>query len=452
MHPFQMASEENVATECKTRRELADLFLRQVPLACATHLLFAVVIARLVDQQLDRHRIWLWLSMLSLVALARMAGAVWDRRQLAHADLNKLKRIEAVHCLLAALIGMAWGMLPWAATLQAGPILDTMFIAIIMGFIGGGISSMAPFSLAFPLFAGFAMLPHAIKHMLVPDSFIHLIGWVTISSGTLAIIHFNRQTHRVLVRSVQLRMENERLLEALRREKEAVEEASRAKSLFLAGVSHDLKHPLNAMGLYLGYLKAQNWSAHEPFLRALPGLEQALKAMGNQLSRLLELSRLEAGEYHPKIEHVVVQDLFRAAAAQFSAKAAAKNIRLRFVATEAVVQGDRSILQSIVDNLVSNAVRYTHEGGVLVGLRHRAQRPLLQVSDTGIGMPEAQLPLLFNAYRRFDDTRAGHEGHGLGLALVKKQCDLAGYTITLRSVPGQGSTFTVMLAEHPPST
>jgi signal transduction histidine kinase len=143
---------------------------------------------------------------------------------------------------------------------------------------------------------------------------------------------------------------------------------------------------------------------------------------------------------------VRLADIFDYTRAQQMDKARDKGLTLRFVETDMVVVSDLKMLQSILDNLVSNAVRHTARGSVLVGARRRGDEVEIQVLDTGPGIPEDHIPLLFEAYRRFDDTaRGGELTHGLGLVLVRKQMELLGHELRVRSTPGRGSLFGVRL-------
>jgi signal transduction histidine kinase len=148
----------------------------------------------------------------------------------------------------------------------------------------------------------------------------------------------------------------------------------------------------------------------------------------------------------PVIGRARVDDLLRSCRAKFAPQAAAKGLDLRFRATRCVVRSDAKMHQSIIDNFVSNAIRYTDAGGVLVGVRTHSQRAQIQVFDTGPGIDPDIVPQLFVAYRRFDDrTRDREEGHGLGLALAQKQADLLGHQLTVRTIPGRGSMFGVSM-------
>jgi signal transduction histidine kinase len=143
-----------------------------------------------------------------------------------------------------------------------------------------------------------------------------------------------------------------------------------------------------------------------------------------------------------------VADLFAACAAQFDALAHEKGLRLRFRPSDAVVDSDPTMLQSILDNLVANAVRYTDAGRVLVVARRRDRTIELQVHDTGPGIEPDLIESLFEPYRRFDDRRdRAEEGQGLGLALVRKQADLLQHPVRVRSRVGRGSVFAVQVGE-----
>ena len=146
-------------------------------------------------------------------------------------------------------------------------------------------------------------------------------------------------------------------------------------------------------------------------------METSLQRISSQLTRLLDMSQLESGELRPVIEELPLQSVFAACQAQFSAQAEAKGLRLRFRPTRTIARSDARMLQSILDNLVSNAVRHAERGGVLVGVRRRWGHSEICVYDTGCGIPPEIIPELFVAYRRFDDrTRDRQEGYGLGLA------------------------------------
>lgn len=431
------------ADNIEDRRELARFFLRLTHPAVLAQIVMGVAVAWLVWSQLGSPLAVAWFSILLAASLFRLWLIRRHRDAIALYDGLGLGRVERLHAFAAGLSGIAWGLVPWVAYQGHDVSLDHLTAAMIFGMAGSASATLAALPHAYTAFAWPAVLPFVVKAVMIGTNVYYTAAAVSLF-GVIALTHFNRTIHRSIAESIRLRRENAELVEQLRTEKHAAEEASRVKSLFLAGVSHDLKHPLSALGLYLGYLKTAHPRTPE-LGRTLPGMEQALSGMGNLLSRLLELSRLEAGEYRPRRETIALADIFRRCEAQFANEAVTRGLRLRFVATRAVLIGDPTLLQSILDNLVSNAVRYTERGGVVVGLRQRGFARELQVLDSGPGLESERIPLLFEAYRRFDDRRCGGEGMGLGLALVRKQCELAGYRVEVRSRPGHGSVFAIRI-------
>lgn len=444
------------STSCDTpledRRELAALFLRQTWSAIVAQLVMGVITSYLVWTELGSPFALIWFAALALTSAIRLGMIRLHRPLVAGIDRPGLARMENAHCAMAGVSGLCWGAVPWVAFFGTEITVDYLTAAMVFGMAGSATATLAAIPRAFPSFVWPAALPFVAKAALLGGN-LYYTAAATIVFGIFALTYFSRNIHHTLAESIRLRRENSELVASLREEKAAAEEAYRIKSLFLAGVSHDLRHPIHALGLYLGYLKAQQNAPETAagLARSLPGMEQALGGMDGLLSRLLELSRLEAGEYRLKEEWVEMQSLFDRCDAQFRQDAQARGLRLRFVATGAGLRGDPVLLHSILSNLVGNAVRYTRKGGVVVGLRHRGAALAIQVVDSGPGIPADHLPLLFDAYRRFDDTRRANElGFGLGLALVKKQCDLAGYQLEVASRVGQGSRFSVALFNRNP--
>ena len=209
---------------------------------------------------------------------------------------------------------------------------------------------------------------------------------------------------------------------------------------------------MHALALHLRVLRGLREDELSPQALAelCAPMDAAMRAMSSQLTRLLQLSRLEAGEARVSLRSIAVDEVMSAVAAHFGLQAQDKGLRLR-MQTQARVHAARvhsvpKMLQSIIDNLVSNAVLHTERGGVLLAARRRGGQLLFQVFDTGPGIAAEQLPQIFIAYRRFDDRdRESHDGsgQGLGLALARKQPDLLSHTLAVRSVPERGSVFSL---------
>ena len=177
-------------------------------------------------------------------------------------------------------------------------------------------------------------------------------------------------------------------------------------------------------------------------------IETAVSAIHGQITRLLELSRLESGAMPLQLEPLDLDDLFTQVRELMASEAQARGVQLRFaLGQQRQVLADRRMLESILSNFLSNAIKHAESGRVYVGTRLRTsyppgQRLCIEVRDSGSGIAPEQLPLLFDAYRSFDD-RAASESHGLGLAIAKAQASYLGCDIAVNSAPGRGSTFTL---------
>jgi signal transduction histidine kinase len=221
-----------------------------------------------------------------------------------------------------------------------------------------------------------------------------------------------------------------------------LELANRAKSRFLAVASHDLRQPLHALGLFVAQL---NNAMSEDARRAVVArVEAALAAMNELFNALLDISKLDAGVLAPNLTDFPVARLLKHVETAFAGPAQQKGLMLRVVNSSVWVRSDFIRLEQIVFNLVSNAIRYTSEGAVLIGCRHQDGQVKIEVFDTGHGIPQDQHRNIFAEFYRIGERgqeRGG--GLGLGLAIVDRLCRLLEHPITLRSTVGTGSCFSV---------
>ena len=263
-----------------------------------------------------------------------------------------------------------------------------------------------------------------------------------------------------LLNTIQLQRQTDGLLEQLRIEKAsadaarlAAEAANRAKSRFLAAASHDLRQPMHAMGLFASALRHKKLDADAA--RIVASINESVDALEEQFSQLLDQSRIESGTVEVRTQCVAISDLYRKLRLRFEPLAFEKGLALRFRGASQLVHADPLLLDRIVNNLVSNAVRYTRDGTVLVGCRRRGDRLLLQVWDTGEGIHAQDQKRVFNEPYQLPDARLEDAPHrqaqGLGLSIVRGLCELIGAPISLRSSRGRGSVFTLDLPIGRPS-
>lgn len=229
----------------------------------------------------------------------------------------------------------------------------------------------------------------------------------------------------------------------LRAAKAEAERANNAKSRFLAAASHDLRQPLSSLSLYVDSLETQ---LEPDDNRLLSNMKDCVANLSEMLSMLLDLSKLDAGVVTPHTSDFALDAMFAKVASSHAPEANAKGLELHFRSTDLIGHTDPVLLQCIVGNLVSNAIRYTAQGGVLLGCRRRRGKTWIEVWDTGIGIPADKTDEIFEEFKQLDNQeRNQSKGSGLGLAIVAKKTALLGLQVQVRSRLGKGSVFAVEL-------
>lgn len=313
---------------------------------------------------------------------------------------------------------------------------------------GGIVVSYSGLALLFPLaFAEAQRMPlMQIVHSLSSLTLASLIfGHVFIAAMSI------RENARKLAEAKE---ELERRVEDRTRELEAAktmaEEANRTKDRFLAAAGHDLLQPLSAARLMVATLRQRSRGAETREL--IDTVQAALSGAEDMLSDLLDMARLGGGRA-TRIESVTASDLLRAMRAEFLPVARKAGLELRVVDCRLVVRTDAHLLNRVLRNLLSNAVRYTRRGRILLGCRRVGAALRLEVWDTGIGIAPAGLERIFLEFHREEQAAGLHRrGTGLGLAIVRRIAQMLDHPLTVRSRPGRGSVFavTVPLAAEAP--
>ncbi|TPI39636.1 response regulator [Mesorhizobium sp. B3-1-9] len=224
--------------------------------------------------------------------------------------------------------------------------------------------------------------------------------------------------------------------------KENAELANLSKTRFLAAASHDVLQPLNAAHLSVSALAEVQ--ASEEGRKLVRQVERSLETMEDLLRTLLDISKLDAGVVQPEVVDVSLEALFSSLRSDFLPEAEKKSLSLKFRPVNVVVRSDRTLLRRILQNILSNALRYTRSGGVLVGTRHRGDIIRIDVADTGCGIPEDQREAVFEEFHRGTSTLNNAElagGLGLGLAIVRRMAAALGHPITFSSKVGRGTIF-----------
>lgn len=258
--------------------------------------------------------------------------------------------------------------------------------------------------------------------------------------ATLLEAEVRKRTKQVEQAMADLQRSNRELEEARAR----ADAANMSKTRFLAAASHDLLQPLNAARLFLSALAET--SLPESAERLVENVDLAFESIDRLLTALLDISKLDAGVVTPVIENVALDPLLRRLVAEFAPVAERKGLALRMVPTDVVVATDPGMLIRALMNLVSNAIRYTRRGGVLIGVRRHGAGFRVEVVDTGVGIPSNLQSLIFEEFRRLGvDSDQRDRGFGLGLAIVERIARMLGHPLGVQSVPGRGSRFILSL-------
>jgi len=384
----------------------------------------------------------LWLAPLTTAYAAHVALCrLWRRRQ---PNTSAARAWCGRFAMVALAEGFIWagGILWFCAT---GPLEQELLVVLIAGGIAGAVglsfgsylpayfARFLPVTVPYVVWAALAARGHAAIHdLLAACVFFFALGNVQLARL------FNAQ----FVAAQRARFDNIDLADALRVQKDAAEAATLAKSRFLAAASHDLRQPVHALSLFVGAL--QGASLPPDAQRLLDHIDGAVASVDGLFAALLDISRLDAGAVPVRPSVFPIRPLLDRILTDHAMEASAKAIALRLYGDGAYVRTDPVLLERILRNLVSNAVRYTEQGRVVVGARRRGDTLRIEVWDSGRGIPLDEQERVFEEFRQLHEPGAERgPGLGLGLAIVRRLSDLLGLAVSLRSTPGRGSCFSL---------
>lgn len=253
------------------------------------------------------------------------------------------------------------------------------------------------------------------------------------------------RTQAVSLINKELRKENtvRALMEdELRQAKSDADAANLGKTRFLAAASHDLLQPLNAARLFTSALAQQ--SHQNETAQLVDNLDGALRSAEELITAILDISKLDAGALEPNLTHFSIQNVFSNLDTEFTAMAEKKGLKFKSIDCKAVVHSDQTLIRRILQNFISNAIRYTTSGRVLLGVRHHNNLIRIEVWDTGVGIAEDKISEVFEEFRRIDNPRHSEvQGLGLGLAITERIAKMLKHKLSVRSWPTKGTVFSV---------
>ncbi|QSI33538.1 response regulator [Variovorax sp. RKNM96] len=343
--------------------------------------------------------------------------------------------------------GLVWALAPWLFF----PHGDLAYILLMYFFVSGTtgviIAALAQWWLAAMCFGVPVFLSLALRLVLEPGSVPVIMGCLAVSQ-LLASLHYARKQNRLIVRSIENGFENARLAEALSRQLDHVAQMAAQRARIFAAANHDLRQPMHALAIFVDALDTRS----TPSADNLRFMRDSVDALRGSIDALLDIAQLDGGVAPVRLEPLRLDALFKSLDGRFAALAEAKGLALRIRPTEAVVRADVRMLARVLGNLVDNAIKYTPSGTVFV-LARRVQRPAngvpawrIEVRDSGVGIEAQHREQVFEEFFQVDNPgRDRSRGLGLGLSLVAGMAQVMGSRIEVRSAPGRGSTFSLVL-------
>jgi signal transduction histidine kinase/CheY-like chemotaxis protein len=433
-------------------QDTVRLVYRQTSAGLMGHFLGMVVITSIYWQHVPHSILWGWTIAFAALWTTRFVGLMTYERSVlqGRAQAGVWLRRWNIGALIGASLWSAAAMLFY----QYGESFERMVLMLtIYSFAIGAVPYMASQTKLFLACMGLYFVPMIVRTALHGGSSdLQLAGvWCLMC---LCVLALGRVFHNVFGEMVSLRVHTQDLAQKLRGEmavaaaaQRQAETANRAKTQFFAAASHDLRQPLHAMGLFAEALRQRCKDAEVAHL--VNSINSSVDALEGLFSELLDITKIDTGGVDIQPEHFSLRDLFARLRLTFEPYAFEKGLALSFKGEQHHVYADPLLVERVLRNLVSNAIRYTEDGGVLVTCRRRGEKLCIQIWDTGIGIAEKEQGRIFEEFYQTQSSRPlephHRKGLGLGLAIVKRLADLMAAPLTLRSRVGHGTVFTLLL-------
>ena len=451
-----MTAEEVPSGIAPVRRECLRTLFQQIPNSFAAAGVVTVYICATQAPFQPWRKIVGWLAVQLVTQVFRLWLVARYRRIPADDDGSKLEHAARLNTLYMLIAGLVWGSTAFLFMDIHQPITVALTLCGLYGISGGSVPGNAYNPSGLYAFVGAIFGLVMLRFLLIGQYAYDVLGLASIGYSAI-LFGFCRVQNRELKEGFAIRFENRRLLAELEVEKTEAQEArgraekaNLAKSQLLAAASHDLRQPLHALSLFSGSL--QSLALDDEAKDVAARIQSNVSAMEKLFNGLLDISRLEAGVVQNHREPVSCQDLFDRLAGYFDPVAEQQGLDLRFRDTDLWVDSDAALTEQICVNLVTNALRYTRTGGILVAARRRGGRVSIEVADTGIGIAHADQARIFDEFVQIGNPeRDRSKGLGLGLAIAQRMAAILGGAIEIASVEGRGSRFSFSLPSAAPA-
>ena len=437
-------SPERVQLYALIRAEQIHFLYQQLPRSFVGNMAGALVLSAALLQEQPWGVIAGWLACITLNQVTRLVLYFQERKRGFVSE--NIDRAALFWTAGAFISGALWGATAFLFFTSGHDAYQVLLAVIVFGAAAGAVPMIGSHMPSFYAFVLPAIVPFIVRNLMEGDV-AHVTISVIMTMVTLGYLSFGRNYNRMFVQSLRNRFEKETLAEKLAAQnvdletaRDEAEQANRAKTQFFAAASHDLRQPLHAMGLFASALADK---IRDPGVAGIVGsINASVHALESLFNELLDISKLDSGAIKPKLGGFAIQDILGRLREEFKVEAAAKHIGLEISTEDHVIHSDPVLLERIIRNLISNAIRYTPTGTISLTLARDGERLHVAVRDTGIGIPEEHQQRIFEEFFQVGNPgRTSKKGLGLGLSIVQRMCELLGYTMTLHSAAGKGSTF-----------
>lgn len=422
--------------------ELALLLLRQLPMGFGAATLTVALGVLVVSPVSSRYELVLAVLYVCVLGAAFFVFVwLWQRRFADGVDQVGLKFSDAVMLFVTG-VAVYWaaGFGYFLVSQQDNWLVLSILTGFHFGVLGGAISALAFFWRVYVIFAVVSTLPWLLLTMLSGNWQLQIFG-LAVLLLLVSNALFAANVCRNSIRSIVLRFENNELIEQLKVKTQQAEQASIAKMRFLAAASHDLRQPIHALQLFLSALGNTKLDDNQQSIMAHA---TAAGSSGAQLlDTILDYSHMESGTITPKFATVPLGPMLFRLDEELGMQANLKDLVYRTRDTQLLVHCDASLLELVLRNFVSNAIRYTDSGGILVAARKRGAMCLIEVWDTGIGIAGNAQADIFKEFHQLNARQDKRQGLGLGLAIAKGLADKLGAKLVVQSELGHGSKFAI---------
>ncbi|MBK9161803.1 MAG: hypothetical protein IPM27_09630 [Nitrosomonadales bacterium] len=423
------------------RAEQLRARLRSYPLLIAGQAVIALLLVELMWGRVPHVTLLSWIATLFAFLLVEIF-MIWRYRK-EMGTLEECRRWRTRFVVLVSCVGAVWGAGGLLLFVPGDLAYQAMLICVVLGVAAGAATTNPVFPPALYIFVTLLILPIIAINVAVGDR-SHLILAAMLVVYLFFVLNAGKDLGRTFEQSLRGRLENERLVGQLTWEKQRAEQASLMKSKFLAAASHDLRQPMHALTLFVEALKG-HVNGREG-VELVGQIDRSVEVLGTMFDALLDISKLDAGVVQPHEESFAIQAVLDRMHAEFSRVAQGKGLRFVVADSDLMVYSDPLLLERILRNLITNAIRYTEQGEVAIVCRQEGDDLELEVSDTGIGIAQEHLPHIFEEYYQVGNQhRDRSKGLGLGLSIVKRIEQLLGYRMKVKSILGGGSSFILQI-------